>query len=93
MLSSLNPSVELFDTLLAAKKTWPQNTEVCLFYTYIIHVLYLLYQQVTVIATYMTEAIKYWIAENKQEVEEFKISVCSPADDDNDVVSAYGVEF
>ena len=28
VLSTLNPSVELFNTLLAAKKLWPENTEV-----------------------------------------------------------------
>merc|ERR1711892_1011218 len=58
VFSGVEPSKEVFNALLEAKKTW-ENKE----------------QEVTIIPTYDTDVLGYWVAENEELLTELKIDL------------------
>jgi len=62
VFSGVEPSKEVFNALLEAKKTW-ENKE----------------QEVTIIPTYDTDVLGYWVAENEELLTELKIDLAPSA--------------
>jgi hypothetical protein len=62
VFSGVEPSREVFNALLEAKKTW-ENKE----------------QEVTIIPTYDTDVLGYWVAENEELLTELKIDLAPSA--------------
>jgi len=62
VFSGVEPSKEVFNALLEAKKTW-ENKE----------------QEVTIIPTYDTDVLGYWVAENEDLLTELKIDLAPSA--------------
>lgn len=62
VFSGVEPSREVFDALLEAKKTW-ENKE----------------QEVTIIPTYDTDVLGYWVAENEELLTQLRIDLAPSA--------------
>lgn len=62
VFSGVEPSKEVFNGLLEAKKTW-ENKD----------------QEVTIIPTYDTDVLGYWVAENEELLTELKIDLAPSA--------------
>merc|ERR1719397_1987600 len=62
VFSSVEPSKDVFNALLEAKRTW-ENKE----------------QEVTIIPTYDTDVLGYWVAENEELLTELKIDLAPSA--------------
>lgn len=62
VFSGVDPSREVFNALIEAKKTW-ENKD----------------QEVTIIPTYDTDVLGYWVAENEELLAELKIDLAPSA--------------
>jgi hypothetical protein len=83
VFSGVEPSKDVFNALLEAKKTW-ENKE----------------QEVTIIPTYDTDVLGYWVAENEELLTELKIDLAPSASrctinlqDHETSCAAYRLEF
>jgi len=83
VFSGVEPSKEVFNALLEAKKTW-ENKD----------------QEVTIIPTYDTDVLGYWVAENEDLLTELKIDLAPSASrctinlqDHETSCAAYRLEF
>lgn len=82
VISSVNPSKEVLNALLEAKKTWNEDLSV------------------TIIPTYETDTLGYWMAQNQNDLAEYSIDVSPSASrctvnlqDHQTSCSAYRLEF
>ncbi|VVC95953.1 unnamed protein product [Leptidea sinapis] len=83
VFSGTEPSKEIYNALLDAKKTW-ENKEL----------------EVTIIPTYDTDVLGYWVAENEEALEKYKIDLSPSASrctinlqDHETSCAAYRLEF
>jgi GH43 family beta-xylosidase len=83
VFSGVEPSKDVFNALLEAKKTW-ENKD----------------QEVTIIPTYDTDILGYWVAENEELLAQLKIDLAPSASrctinlqDHETSCAAYRLEF
>ena len=83
VFSGVDPSREVFDALIEAKKTWEnkdQGKVNGLTLHYIVEIIIVrLCSEVTIIPTYDTDVLGYWVAENEDLLAELKIDLAPSA--------------